>query len=290
MDWGAKVFHAYKAHMPTADYLFESPRGGMGKYRDFRNLITEIAGTQHPWTGHSGKATLCCWAGQLSLDEIERLCQGHHKPGVARGMTVLYSRDDVGPQLRLQARLTLLLKAGWRPVQPLLRGGRLGDEPAVDLSRVLPLPQWLHEMLPEHWQAQLAERVGTSDRDATREERLTIHEDTESEEGQPDDSSGSSEDEELPSPDSQARSSQDRRQTDRQAPLPQSSQEHVFLVSITKNLVHVGIKRGDQTTFQPACGKVRAEDTEEQQDLPADNITRCRHIACGSRMVEVSDP
>ena len=270
--------------MPTADYLFESPRGGMGKYRDFRNLISEIAGRPHPWTGHSGKATLCCWAGQQSLDEIERLCQGHHKPGVARGMTVLYSRDDVGPQLRLQARITLMLKAGWRPVQPLLRGGRLGEEPLVNLDRTLPLPSWLHEMLPEHWQAQMAARAGQHV-DEAKEALLAVTEDSESEDGEPDGSSSSSEDE-VPTPSNQARSSQDRNQTDRLPPVPQSSHEQVFLVSITKNHVHVGIKRGDQTAFQPACGKTRAEDMEEQQHLPAASVLRCRHVACRSRMGE----
>ena len=283
-DWGAKVFNAFKLHMPAADYLFESTEGGVGKYRDFRNFISEISGRPHPWTGHSGKATLCCWAGQLSLDEIERLCQGHHKPGVARGMTVLYSRDDVGPQLRLQARITLMLKTGWRPVQPLLRGGRLGEEPPVDFDRMLPLPYWLHEMLPEHWQAQMQERAGQL-RDAAREEILAIKEDSASEEGLTEGSSSSSDEDDRPTPES-SRSSQERFQGDRQPPLPQSSQEQIFLVSLAKNIVHIGIKRGDQADFHPACGKIRSDDFEEHHTLAEIRTSRCRHVACRTRMGE----
>ncbi|OLP78105.1 hypothetical protein AK812_SmicGene41770 [Symbiodinium microadriaticum] len=52
---------------------------------------------------HSCKATVLSWPRQLHLDPELRRLQGHHRPSAMEGSVRIYSRDDIGPMLKLQA-------------------------------------------------------------------------------------------------------------------------------------------------------------------------------------------
>ena len=72
---------------------------------------------------HSFKVTFLSWARQLNLNEEWRRHQGHHRADGAKGSVALYSRDDVWPALQLQQAVQSQIRAGFRPLQPMLRGG-----------------------------------------------------------------------------------------------------------------------------------------------------------------------
>ncbi|CAE7354164.1 unnamed protein product [Symbiodinium sp. CCMP2592] len=54
---------------------------------------------------HSCKATVLSWARQCHLSPELRRLQGHHRPSAMEGSVRVYSRDDVGPMLLLQAEV-----------------------------------------------------------------------------------------------------------------------------------------------------------------------------------------
>ena len=146
-DWGAKFHALVHEHLPQeADYLF------VGSYLLFRQTLNSVllpSPLTPPWTGHSLKATLLTWAEGLGLPDRERQAQGHHAP-VHRCM-VLYGRDDVLPQLRLQIRIMSFLCRGWRPQRILARGSRApGVEPPVPEGAIVAsVPPSLLALLPE---------------------------------------------------------------------------------------------------------------------------------------------
>ena len=86
---------------------------------------------------HSMKTTFLAWTSQRSdiFTEEQRMMQGHHKSQKSSSMR-RYSRDDVHPQLVLQANLTALVQSGWRPTLAQQRGAQCPMcEPTVNLER-----------------------------------------------------------------------------------------------------------------------------------------------------------
>ncbi|CAE7483684.1 unnamed protein product, partial [Symbiodinium sp. CCMP2456] len=86
------------------------------------------------------KATMLSWARQLSIESDTRRIQGHHRLSGADRSVALYSRDDIIPMVRLQARVVAAFRNGFRPLQPLGRGleAPVPDFPVVLPSGVLP--------------------------------------------------------------------------------------------------------------------------------------------------------
>ena len=77
------------------------------------------------------------WTAQRSdvLTEEQRMVQGHHKSQISWSLR-RYSRDDVYPQLQLQANLTSIVQAGWRPALAQHRGAQAPMiEPDVQLEK-----------------------------------------------------------------------------------------------------------------------------------------------------------
>ena len=67
--------------------------------------------------------------------EEQRMVQGHHKSQKSSSLR-RYSRDDVYPQLQLQASLISIVQTGWRPALAQHRGAQAPMvEPAVQLER-----------------------------------------------------------------------------------------------------------------------------------------------------------
>ena len=81
------------------------------------------------------KATMLSWARQLSIESDARRIQGHHRLSGADRSVALYSRDDIIPMVRLQARVVAAFHNGFRPLQPVSRGL---DAPLNDFPVVLP--------------------------------------------------------------------------------------------------------------------------------------------------------
>ena len=73
------------------------------------------------------------WARQLSIESDARRIQGHHRLSGADRSVALYSRDDIIPMVRLQARVVAAFRSGFRPLQPVARGlvAPLDDFPVV---------------------------------------------------------------------------------------------------------------------------------------------------------------
>ena len=86
---------------------------------------------------HSCKATVLSWARQLHLDPELRRLQGHHRPSAMEGSVRVYSRDDIGPMLKLQADIINKIRSGYRPLQPVARGS---SKPLPDFRVCLPAP------------------------------------------------------------------------------------------------------------------------------------------------------
>ena len=86
------------------------------------------------------KATMLSWARQLSIESDARRIQGHHRLSGADRSVALYSRDDIIPMVRLQARVVAAFRSGFRPLQPVARGlvAPLDDFPVVLPSGSLP--------------------------------------------------------------------------------------------------------------------------------------------------------
>ena len=86
------------------------------------------------------KATMLSWARQLSIESDARRIQGHHRLSGADRSVALYSRDDIIPMVRLQARVVAAFRNGFRPLQPVARGlvAPLDDFPVVLPSGSLP--------------------------------------------------------------------------------------------------------------------------------------------------------
>ena len=85
---------------------------------------------------HSCKATVLSWERQLHLDPELRRLQGHHRPSAMEGSVRVYSRDDIGPMLQLQADIINKIRSGYRPLQPVARG----SNPLPDFRVCLPAP------------------------------------------------------------------------------------------------------------------------------------------------------
>ena len=86
---------------------------------------------------HSMKTTFLAWTAQRSdvFTEEQRMVQSHHKSQKSSSLR-RYSRDDVYPQLQLQAKLTSLVQSGWRPALAQHRGAQIPmTEPEVTLER-----------------------------------------------------------------------------------------------------------------------------------------------------------
>ena len=71
------------------------------------------------------KTTFLAWTAQRSdvFTEEQRMVQGHRKSQKSSSLR-RYSRDDVYPQLQLQATLTSIVQAGWRPALAQHRGAQ----------------------------------------------------------------------------------------------------------------------------------------------------------------------
>ena len=96
------------------------------------------APSEHALYGvHSCKATVLSWARQLHLDPELRRLQGHHRPSAMEGSVRIYSRDDIGPMLKLQADIINKIRSGYRPLQPVARGS---SKPLPDFRVSLPPP------------------------------------------------------------------------------------------------------------------------------------------------------
>ena len=80
------------------------------------------------------KATMLSWARQLSIESDARRIQGHHRLSGTDRSVALYSRDDIIPMVRLQARVVAAFRNGFRPLQPVGRG----QAPVADFPVVLP--------------------------------------------------------------------------------------------------------------------------------------------------------
>ena len=87
---------------------------------------------------HSMKTTFLAWTAQRSdvFTEEQRMVQGHHESQKSSSLR-RYSRDDVYPQLQLQASLTSIVQAGWRPALAQHRGAQAPMvEPDVLLDKL----------------------------------------------------------------------------------------------------------------------------------------------------------
>ncbi|CAE7302951.1 LRRC45 [Symbiodinium sp. CCMP2592] len=99
---------------------------------------SEACPPEHSMYGvHSCKATVLSWARQLNLDPELRRLQGHHRPSSMEGSVRVYSRDDIGPMLSLQAEVINRIRSGYRPLQPVGRGS---SKPLPDFRVSLPPP------------------------------------------------------------------------------------------------------------------------------------------------------
>ena len=73
--------------------------------------------------------------GSSALIRLRRL-QGH-RPSAVEGSVRIYSRDDIGPMLKLQADIINKIRSGHRPLQPVARGS---SNPLPDFRVCLPPP------------------------------------------------------------------------------------------------------------------------------------------------------
>jgi hypothetical protein len=215
-------------------------------------------------TPHSAKPTWLSWASSLGVPEFERLVQGHHKPS-EKAMVLLYSRDDVGPQLRLQVRVLLALANGWRPGQVHFRGGvsLASDSSVTCLNSV---PACLLGLLPERWEVSPTTIAAAAKADPGLKEALSLGSDLEF-----------LSDSEAESLDSASES--EVAQMDDWAKCP-----GLKLIMKSRNVVHAGVGGA------PACGASLARDTEfcdsdwEDDCEVGVKLAPCRHVACRSRL------
>ena len=94
----------------------------------WRSQASPLANCTINFALHSMKTTFLAWTAQRSdvFAEEQRMVQGHHKSQKSSSLR-RYSRGDVYPQLQLQATLTSIVQAGWRPA--LVQYGGTGCSP-----------------------------------------------------------------------------------------------------------------------------------------------------------------
>ena len=131
--------------------LFHAPLTRVQGLKHIRFLLSQFylehkhpmeAGHVHSLGVHSFKVTVLSWAHQMQLPEDQRRYQGHHRASGGHFSVSLYSRDDVHPALALQDEVQKRLRAGFRPLQPLLRGAATpAPDFAVSLKPLDPAPE-----------------------------------------------------------------------------------------------------------------------------------------------------
>ena len=103
----------------------------------WRSQASPLANCTINFALHSMKTIFLAWTAQRSdvFTEEQRMVQGHHKSQKASSLR-RYSRDDVYPQLQLQATLISIVQAEWRPALAQHRGAQAPMvEPAVQLEK-----------------------------------------------------------------------------------------------------------------------------------------------------------
>ena len=144
--------------LPGADFLFAADDGGPASYSQARAWIASrfnFAGL----TLHSAKCTWLSWGGAVGAPDIDRLMLGHHRSSQL-SMMILYARDDVLPQLRVQVRVLGALSAGWRPRLVAARGSQVSPCGVESLTLLSFVPQELKDSLPETWRQELQASLG----------------------------------------------------------------------------------------------------------------------------------
>ena len=224
---------------------------------------------------HSMKTTFLAWIAQRSdiFTEEQRMVQGHHKSQKSSSLR-RYSRDDVYPQLQLQASLTSLVQSGWRPALAQHRGAQIPmREPEVVLERF----RKDHE--PLIWKRF---QFSATPKDQPDQEISLVHDN--SEEMQDDQSDSSSE-----SDSSSSSSSSNRLGISGSKPSKEDSgcSEEIF-VGWTTHIQHAvrvdpspkpGTPRFDGIAWRSMCG-ARLNPLMKFSDQPKPDLAYCRKPAC----------
>ena len=224
---------------------------------------------------HSMKTTFLAWTAQRSdiFTEEQRMVQGHHKSQKPSSLR-RYSRDDVYPQLQLQASLTSLVQSGWRPALAQHRGAQIPmREPEVVLERF----RKDHE--PLTWKRF---QFLATPKDQPDQEISLVHDN--SEEMQDDQSDSSSE-----SDSSSSSSSSNRSGISVSKPSKEDSgcSEEIF-VGWTTHIQHAvrvdpspkpGTPRFDGIAWRSMCG-ARLNPLMKFSDQPKPDLAYCRKPAC----------
>ena len=224
---------------------------------------------------HSMKTTFLAWTAQRSdiFTEEQRMVQGHHKSQKSSSLR-RYSRDDVYPQLQLQASLTSLVQSGWRPALAQHRGAQTPmREPEVVLERF----RKDHE--PLTWKRF---QFLATPKDQPDQEISLVHDN--SEEMQDDQSDSSSE-----SDSSSSSSSSNRSGISVSKPSKEDSgcSEEIF-VGWTTHIQHAvrvdpspkpGTPRFDGIAWRSMCG-ARLNPLMKFSDQPKPDLAYCRKPAC----------
>ena len=224
---------------------------------------------------HSMKTTFLAWTAQRSdiFTEEQRMVQGHHKSQKSSSLR-RYSRDDVYPQLQLQASLTSLVQSGWRPALAQHRGAQIPmREPEVVLERF----RKDHE--PLTWKRF---QFLATPKDQPDQEFSLVHDN--SEEMQDDQSDSSSE-----SDSSSSSSSSNRSGISVSKPSKEDSgcSEEIF-VGWTTHIQHAvrvdpspkpGTPRFDGIAWRSMCG-ARLNPLMKFSDQPKPDLAYCRKPAC----------
>lgn len=157
----------------------------------------------------------------------------------------------------------------------------MGVEPHVSCSSWSPLPGYVRDLLPEQWSVEnlplqgrllvapgaisSSFEVSTLDDPDTASSSSSVSSDSTSS----DESSASvPEDAHLPPA--------------QRATVPQTDGNSVYLASVSRDKVHVGIRRG-QSDWIPACGCRRVKDLIEMEEWQCVSYSRCMRRACKSR-------
>ena len=224
---------------------------------------------------HSMKTTFLAWTAQRSdiFTEEQRMVQGHDKSQKSSSLR-RYSRDDVYPQLQLQASLTSLVQSGWRPALAQHRGAQIPmREPEVVLERF----RKDHE--PLIWKRF---QFSATPKDQPDQEISLVHDN--SEEMQDDQSDSSSE-----SDSSSSSSSSNRSGISVSKPPKEDSgcSEEIF-VGWTTHIQHAvrvdpspkpGTPRFDGIAWRSMCG-ARLNPLMKFSDQPKPDLAYCRKPAC----------
>ena len=224
---------------------------------------------------HSMKTTFLAWTAQRSdiFTEEQRMVQGHHKSQKSSSLR-RYSRDDVYPQLQLQASLTTLVQSGWRPALAQHRGAQ---SPMVEPEVLLERFRKDHE--PLTWKRF---QFSATPKDQSDQEISLSHET--SEEMQADQSDSSSE-----SDSSSSSSSSNRLVVSASKPSKEDSEcsEEIF-VGWTTHIQHAvrvdpspkpGTPRFDGIAWRSMCG-ARLNPLMKFSDQPKPDLAFCRKPAC----------